>query len=69
MQPDTGLLARIAANRCRVQGCERARMTDAAVCRDHMNDLYAGRLDRAVDGSFVPRRTFRAVDWTGRVAA
>jgi hypothetical protein len=58
------LSSRIAANRCRVQGCERARMTDAAVCRDHMNDLYANRLERTPDGKYVARRTFAARDLT-----
>ncbi len=64
------LLERIRANRCAVVDCQRERMADAAVCRDHMGDLWGNRLDRLEDGTYQVRRTFAARDesWLGRAA-
>lgn len=38
---------------CRVLGCQRGRARDAEVCADHLNDLWANRLEREVDGFYV----------------
>lgn len=59
------LIERFRANRCAVRGCERERMTDAAVCRDDMNELFARRLAREADGTYTRRRVFRLRDETG----
>jgi hypothetical protein len=64
-----GLLDRIAARRCRFQTCNESRANDALLCAVHLTDLWMRRLDREGDGSFVMRRTFRAVDLTERRAA
>lgn len=61
--------------RCAVQNCLRARMTDALVCREHMGDLYANRLERTPAGAFQPEWLRRmqsqglpAKDMTGSAA-
>jgi hypothetical protein len=62
------LMDRIAARRCAHVECTEDRAPDAQLCPRHLLDLYRNLLDR--DGStYVPRRRFRAVDLTGRVAA
>lgn len=38
---------------CNVRGCDRDRARDAQVCLDHLNDLWANRLERQGDGTFV----------------
>ncbi len=58
-----------AATLCRVQGCDRQRAKDALVCDVDLNELWANRLDRHDDGSFTRRRSFVAVDRTGRIAS
>jgi hypothetical protein len=35
-------------------------MADALVCREHMGDLYANRLERTADGGFQPEWLRRA---------
>lgn len=59
------LSERIAANRCAVQDCERERAPDAAVCRDDLDELWAHRLIRQPDGTYLRRRAFRGRDETG----
>lgn len=64
----SGLLERIcAAECCRVVGCDRRRAQDAIVCREDLAELYANRLDRQADGTFVRRRILAARDLTGQV--
>lgn len=58
------LLDRIAARRCAVVGCTRERVADAQVCRDDMRELWANRLDRQTDGTYLRRRTFTPRDLT-----
>jgi hypothetical protein len=68
---------------CTVLGCQRTRARDAAVCSDHLNDLWANRLQR-VDGGYVrdtrpewrrraedhdPGRPAFGKDLTGAIAA
>ncbi len=62
------LTERIHANTCSVEGCERKRHPDAVVCRDDLGELWANRLLRQGDGSYVRRRTFAARDLTGVAA-
>lgn len=57
------LLQRLHARRCRFIDCQEDRVPDSQLCREHMGDLWANRLDR-VDGVYVPRRRFPAVDRT-----
>jgi len=52
------LLERIEANRCVVAECDRAKLPDTVTCREHLNDLWANRLLRLADGSYIERRTF-----------
>ncbi len=55
------LLERIhAAESCKVKDCQRARLTDAVVCREHLNDLWANKLDQTPSGEYVERRQFLA---------
>ena len=55
------LLDRIqAAESCTFQACKRERVRDASLCKDHLNDLLANRLDRLPSGEYVRRRTFVA---------
>ena len=63
------LLSRIQATRCSVDDCQRERATDAAVCRDDLNELWWNRLERKPDGSYRRRRTFVARDMTGSLRA
>ena len=60
---------RYRANLCAVEGCERQRHPDAAVCRDDLAELFARRLDRQPDGTFTRRRTFPARDDSGWLRA
>lgn len=62
------LTERIAARLCKVEGCQRERHPDAAVCGAHLTDLWRNRLDRQPDGSFVARRRFTARDMTRNAA-
>lgn len=64
MTPETGLLARIRARRCRFADCERERHPDYPVCPADVNDYYAGRYDERPDRLFDRRRTFTVrVEW------
>jgi hypothetical protein len=58
------LSERIAANECAVVECQRHRVTDSLFCHEHLGEMWANRLDRQPDGSFLPRRRFpaRALD-------
>lgn len=58
-----------AANRCAVVACQRGRTRDSLFCRDHLNEMWANRLTRQPDGSFVPARRFAARDETGALVA
>lgn len=59
------LLDRInAAESCAVVGCERHREPDSLFCREHLADMWANRLDRQDDGTFIYSARFR-----GRLAA
>lgn len=59
------LTERIAARSCAVVDCSRHRATDSLVCSDHLAAMWANRLDRKPDGTFVPRRRFAPRDLTG----
>lgn len=59
------LLERLA---CRVVGCQRAHERDTDVCADHLNDLWANRLERLPDGRYQPKRRFVPADLTGVAA-
>ena len=48
----------IAAESCTFQACKRERVRDSALCKEHLNDLLANRLDRLPSGEYVRRRTF-----------
>lgn len=50
----------IAAEACGFQSCKRERVRDSALCKEHLNDLLANRLDRLPSGEYVRRRTFVA---------
>jgi hypothetical protein len=63
------LLDRIHANQCAVRDCSRTRAQDAEVCRADLNELWAHRLDRQADGTYLRRRTFALRDETGWVKA
>lgn len=64
------LLSRVVeATTCKVQGCDRHRAKDALVCDVDLGELWANRLDRQPDGTFIRRRTFAARDLTGQIAS
>ena len=63
------LLDRMRAQQCAVVDCARARHEDAAVCRDDLNELWANRLLRQPDGTYLRRRSFSARDFTGKLVA
>ena len=58
-----------AATECRVVGCQRHRVPDSLFCGDHLTEMWRNRLDRQPDGTYTPRRSFVARDFTGRLAA
>lgn len=58
------LTSRIAAQACAVVGCDRHRADDSLVCSDHLAAMWANRLTRQPDGSFVPARRFLPRDMT-----
>lgn len=62
------LSERIAANTdCAVAACDRGRVPDSLFCRSHLAEMWANRLQRQPDGTFVPHRRFAAKDlsdWT-----
>jgi len=63
------LRERIAATEgCAVVGCERHRTTDSLFCADHLNDMWANRLTRQDDGSFIPARRWVPRDLTRSAA-
>lgn len=48
------LLERIAAREtCAVVACDRHRTDSSLFCHEHLNDMWANRLDRQADGTFV----------------
>jgi hypothetical protein len=53
---------------CAVVGCSRHRTPDSLFCTDHLREMWANRLDRQPDGTFVARRRFVARDFTRSVA-
>jgi hypothetical protein len=62
------LTERLAAQNCAVVGCERHRADDSLVCSDHLREMWANRLVRQPDGTFVPARRFIPRDFTRSVA-
>lgn len=63
------LLERIqAATTCAVVGCERRRADDSLVCSDHLAAMWANRLTRQPDGSFIAARVWIPKDMTPRPA-
>lgn len=60
----SSLTERIAAQACAVVGCDRHRACGSLVCRDHIAEMWANRLTRQPDGSFVPARRFLPRDFT-----
>lgn len=58
--------------KCAVAGCDRHREADSLFCREHLNDMWANRLHREPDGTFVYSLPFRgrlaAKDYTGSAA-
>lgn len=63
------LLERYRANECAVVDCNRERIPDGPCCRDDMRELWANRLIRQVDGSYLRRRAFPIRDLTWSRAA
>lgn len=64
------LLERIHANAaCAVVACDEARVPDSLFCREHVADMWANRLERQPDGTFLAYRRFAARDETGWNAA
>jgi hypothetical protein len=57
-----------AAEACAVVDCTRHRTTDSLFCQDHLGEMWANRLDRQADGTFIPRRRFVARDLTRSAA-
>ena len=58
------LLDRIEARqKCVVVGCQRSRQRDSLFCPDCLNEMWANRLIRQPDGSYV-RSRFTARDLT-----
>lgn len=55
---------RIAANRCLVRSCARARVPDSDVCSDDLNAKWRNLLARQDDGTYLRKRElpFR-VEW------
>lgn len=64
------LTERIQAHTCAVVACKEARVTGSLVCAEHLNEMFANRLDRTPEGTFVQRdyRRFPAKDLTGHAA-
>lgn len=63
------LSERIQANECAVRTCDRRRAPDSAVCREDIGELWANRLDRQSDGTYLRRRVLPARDLTWSRAA
>ena len=63
------LLERYRANECAVRDCARARHADAAVCDSDLGELWANRLVKQADGTYIRRRAFAARDESGWVRA
>jgi len=53
---------------CLVIGCDRGRAPDAAVCRGHLNDLWANRLELVVGGYRLIRQPDYVPEWKRRAA-
>ena len=58
------LTERINARKCAVVACDGDRAADSLVCGEHLTEMWANRLDRQPDGTFVQRRRFAARDLT-----
>lgn len=57
------------AKPCAVVNCDRHRAQDSLVCADHLAAMWANRLDRRSDGTFVTRPRFsRPADLTRSAA-
>jgi hypothetical protein len=62
-----GLLERMAATRCSVQGCNEERSPDSDVCSEDLTRKWRHLLARQPDGTYLRRRELGARDLTGRL--
>jgi len=53
---------------CAVVACDRHRQRDSLFCAEHLNDMWANRLTRQEDGTFIPAKRWIPRDMTRSAA-